>query len=325
MSKISKTISFLLSLACVGGAVWVVLNRQMVLDQLRVWSYQPSSDIQQLASRADFSERGRFQFYATQPRLESSSEFNSECRRSEKGSPILGCYKQGEDTIHIYNVTDPELDGIKEVTAAHEMLHAAYARLPETERTRLGQLLEAAYERVKDDKLAERMAYYDRAQPGSQHNELHSILGTEYADLGPELEAHYAAFFHNRSTVVALHGQYSRKFVDIEEQVTALQAKLAAQKAAIEQRKSTYDAGISALNRKITQFNQRAGSGQFRSQAEFQAERATLQAEGQRLEAVRSELLQLIDNYNADVERLNALGAQAERLNRSLDSQKAVE
>lgn len=325
MAKLGRILSFLISLALLAGAIWLVFNRQAALDRLRVWQYQPTGDIERLATRADLSERGRFQFFATHPRLESSAEFNSECRRSEKGSPVLGCYKQGEDTIHIYNVTDPELDGIKEVTAAHEMLHAAYARLSEAERTRLGQLLEAAYERVKDAKLVERMSYYERAQPGSQHNELHSILGTEYADLGPELEAHYAMFFRDRSHVLAHHARYSQKFVAIEQQVTALQRKLETQRQEIEQQKSAYDSGISALNRKITEFNQRANSGDFRSQEEFRTQRSALQAEGQRLEATRSSVLQLIEQYNADVERLNALGAQAERLNQSLDSQKAVE
>lgn len=325
MSKISRVVSFFISIALLGGVVWLAFNRQTALDHLRVWQYQPTSDIERLATRAHLSERGRFQFFVTHPRLESSAEFNSECRRSEKGSPVLGCYKQGEDTIHIYNVTDPELDGIKEVTAAHEMLHAAYARLSQEEKQRLGRLLDAAYERVKDTKLEERMSYYERAQPGSQHNELHSILGTEYTDLGPELEAHYAIFFRDRSHIVAHHDRYSQKFIAIEQQVTALQQKLDAQRQAIERQKSIYDSGISALNRNITEFNQRAGSGGFRSQEEFAAQRSALQSEGRRLEAMRGAVLQLIEQYNADVERLNALGAQAERLNQSLDSQRAVQ
>jgi len=120
MSKISKLGSFLLSVAILAFSGWVVLNRQFVLDHVRAWQFQPSTEIAQLATNAGMSEHGRFQFYVTQPRLESSNEFNAECRRSEKASPILGCYKSGEDTIHIYNVPNPELDGIKEVTAAQE-------------------------------------------------------------------------------------------------------------------------------------------------------------------------------------------------------------
>lgn len=325
MSKIARTISVLVSLVLLVGGAWVILNRQLVLDQLRVWRYQPSSEISALANNIGLSEHGRFQFYAAWPRLESSTEFNTECRRAEKASPILGCYKQDDDTIHIYNVTDAELDGIKEVTAAHEMLHAAYARLSEADRQRLGELLETAYARLKDDKLEERMAYYDRAQPGSRANELHSILGTEFADLGDELEAHYRKYFADRSKVLALHASYNQKFVALEQQAAELTASLARQKTAIDGQKVSYDIDLRNLNQKISEFNQRAANGDFDSQEQFNSERAALQAKGRELERRRAAILQLINIYNADVEKLNALGEQAERLNQSLDSQKAVE
>ena len=84
MSKISKLGSFLLSVAILAFSGWVVLNRQFVLDHVRAWQFQPSAEIMQLATNAGMSEHGRFQFYVTQPRLESSNEFNAECRRSEK-------------------------------------------------------------------------------------------------------------------------------------------------------------------------------------------------------------------------------------------------
>lgn len=325
MSKIGKLVSGIFSLAIIIGCVWAMLNRQLVLDQVRVWQYQPSNDIAALATNAGLSDRGRFQFYAAHPRLESASEFNSECRRAEAASPILGCYKQGEDTIHIYNVADTELDGIKEVTAAHELLHAVWARLPEAEKSRLGRLLESTYERVKDDAFAERMAYYDRAQPGSRVNELHSIIGTEVAEIDSELEAHYRQYFANRNKVVAAHAHYNQKFVNLEAQAKQLKAKLEAQKAVIDQRKDSYETRIAALNQKIAAFNQRAQSGDFSSQEEFRAERAKLQNEGRVLQAERRAIIGLIEQYNSDVETLNGLGEQAERLNQSLDSQKAVE
>ena len=73
MSKISKLGSFLLSVAILAFSGWVVLNRQFVLDHVRAWQFQPSAEIMQLATNAGMSEHGRFQFYVTQPRLESSN------------------------------------------------------------------------------------------------------------------------------------------------------------------------------------------------------------------------------------------------------------
>lgn len=325
MSKVSKIFSGLFGLMFVAGGLWAVLNRQFIIDQLHVWQFQPSDEIAILATNAGMSERGRFQFYATRPRLESSAEFNSECRRAEAASPILGCYKQSEDTVHIYNVTDSDLDGIKEVTAAHEMLHAVWARLSEAERARLGQLLESAYQRVKDDAFTERMAYYERAQPGSRQNELHSILGTEYADLGDELERHYVQYFADRGRVVALHKKYNQAFKSLESQSEQLHSTLLAQKAVIERRKSAYDSATSELNRRIAKFNKRAEGGDFTSQQQFIQERAVLQLEGRRLETEREQIVALIEKYNKGVERLNALGERVEQLNQSLDSYRSIE
>ncbi len=325
MQKISRLLGGLFSLLILTGLAWALLNSQLILDQLRVWQFQPSDEIVALATNSGMSARGRFQFYATRPKLESSAEFNNKCRRAEAASPILGCYKQGEDIIHIYDVTDEKLDGVKEVTAAHEMLHAAWERLSATEKARLGGLLDIAYDKVKDDQLAKRMAYYDRTQPGSRHNELHSILGTEYADLGDELEKHYAKYFTSRTKVVSLHKKYNQVFEALESQSEQLNNKLSTQKTVIQQRKSAYDSAIVNLNNRIADFNQRAQQGDFNSQQQFYQERSTLQAEGQRLKTEREAIIALIEAYNQDVEKLNSLGKQAERLNQSLDSHRAVE
>src|SRR5690606_32509048 len=102
-------------------------------------------------------------------------------------------------------VANAQLDGIKEVTAAHELLHAAWDRLSKSEQTRLGALLEEAYTKIGTDELEERMAYYERTQPGERANELHSIIGTEMADVGEELETYYKKYFIDRQQIVAFH------------------------------------------------------------------------------------------------------------------------
>ena len=97
------------------------------------------------------------------------------------------------------------------------------------------------------------------------------------------------------------------------------------QKTVIQQRKSAYDSAIVNLNSRIADFNQRAQQGDFGSKQQFYQERSTLQAEGQRLKTEREAIIALIEVYNQDVEKLNSLGKQAERLNQSLDSHRAVE
>lgn len=307
------------------GAVLAVLHRQAIRDQLTVWRYQPSPAVAALAERSGMSDGGRFYFFVTRPRLEDAELFNQECQRVEKASPILGCYDRAADRIHIYNVTHPELDGIKEVTAAHEMLHAAWARMSQAERQRLGELLEAAYQRLKTDDLVERMAYYERAQPGSRTNELHSILGTEYAELGDELEQHYRKFFANRQAVVGLHAAYHQRFTTMQQEAERISGELEGRRTAIERQTAQYTAGLAAFNSQAAIFNDRAARGDFSSQAAFRAERARLVQQSQALSMQRQAIEAAIADYNQQVNTLNALGQKIQSLQQRLDSHKEVE
>lgn len=324
VSRVSSSLFFVIvCLALMFGAIY----HQRIFDQFKVWSYEPSHAISQLAERSGFSGEGKFYFYVTKPQLESASEFNDDCRRVEKGSPILGCYIQGADTIHIYNIDNPDLDGIKEVTAAHEMLHAVFARLSESERgasSDLARQLEEEYARQKTPKLEERMAYYERTQPGARINELHSIAGTEFGDISDDLEKYYSRYFTDRQKVVALHESYSQKFESLENELESLSAAMKQQMASIDQKSSNYEAALSSFNGRVAAFNARADRGDFSSQAEFNRQRAGLLRESASLEGDRLEAMQLVDEYNKNVERINELGGKMNQLNRSLDSLQEV-
>jgi len=124
-------------------AGWLFLNRQFAMDQVSVWAYQAPSDVRAIEERLTLTDKGRFHFYAAQPAVANAESFNDNCPRREVGSPILGCYAMGR--IYIYNITNQQLDGIEEVTAAHEMLHAAWERLDTSEQARIGALLESHY------------------------------------------------------------------------------------------------------------------------------------------------------------------------------------
>lgn len=324
MSKISKCISAITFVLVIGSCAWLACNRQLVLDQVRIWQYKPMPDITRLAERIGMTEQARQIFYRTHPQLESADTFNQHCHRIEQASPIVGCYVQGRDAMYIYNVPGTELDGIKEVTAAHEMLHAAWGRYSEVERARLGSLLDAVYQRLNDAKLTERMKYYDRAQPGSRTNELHSILGTEYTQLGPELEAHFAQYFSDRQALVKLHESYSHRFEAAQAEAESLAKQLETRKPKIEQLVRQYTSAVAQYNQQVETFNQRAASGNFLSQAEFASEHADLAKRGEQLKTQSETIRSQIAMYNADTEKLQLLGRNIDRLNQTLDSQRVV-
>lgn len=307
------------TVVCVLAALLILINRQYVIDQLNVWQYKPGSDIVALAERASMNDNGKFLFYAARPEVENALEFNQECDRKENSTAILGCYN-GRN-IYIYNVTDKKLDGIKEVTAAHEMLHAAYSRMSDDEKRAVDSLLEAEYNKMKGDKeFKERMAFYARTEPGERDNELHSVIGTEVANISPELENHYKAYFANRNKLVALHAKYANVFAELQRKSDALSRQMTQLGNQIETKRVEYNADAAQLNTDINSFNDRANGGGFTSQNEFKSERDSLVARINGLDALRAEINSDIDQYNALRQELLSVAGQSEALNRSIDS-----
>lgn len=313
-----KSIVFALSIAAIAFATWLFLNRQYVVDQLTVWSYEPTAAVQAVNDRAAFTREGNFLFYATQPVLTTQEEFNTGCPRQEVGSPILGCYT-GEGRIYIYDITDPRLDGMEEVTAAHEMLHAVWARLSKKAQEALTNQLTTAYAEINDADLTERMEYYERTEPGEFVNELHSILGTEFAALSPELEAHYAKYF-DRSAILALHDSYSSVYDALYARADELYAEMNTLSTSIEDRLSVYNQESAQLSADIAVFNARAASGDFTSTAQFYSERAVLVSRSNELESDRTEINNDINAFNDLQKEYEDIAAQIEVLNDSIDS-----
>ncbi|HEX7484436.1 MAG TPA: hypothetical protein VF281_04795 [Candidatus Saccharimonadales bacterium] len=312
-------VSLIVVLVSIVLALVLVLNRQTIIDQLSVWQFKPSEEIVAFTDRTAMTERGEFLFYASQPSIEGTQVFNDKCGRIEQSSAILGCY-DGRN-IFVYDVKNAKLDGIREVTAAHEMLHAAYMRMNDSERSRINTLVEAEYAKLSSNQeFSERMAFYARTEPGERDNELHSIIGTEVASISPELERHYKTYFTDRSKVVALHTQYASVFYELQAKSKELSAELDRLADTIEAASSAYNQSTAQLNNDISNFNSRASGGSFSSQAQFNAERDALVARVANLEAQRSAINADRERYNDLREELVAIASESESLNRSIDS-----
>jgi hypothetical protein len=128
-----------------------------------------------------------------------------------------GCVVGGK--VHIRLFSAPELSDMKYVVAAHELLHLVYGNLGTAEKVRIDAELDQA--RTGNAALAERLEVY-AASAADTPNEVHAVLGTEFADLSPELEAHYAEYF-SRSLVLA---EFKRTLGDREEAIRQLHAKV---------------------------------------------------------------------------------------------------
>ncbi len=312
------------SIIILAAAGLLLVNQQYVKDQIIVWSYKPTSQIKSIESRIDLTDKGQFNFYATQPETDGSDKFNTDCPRQEIGNPILGCYAGGR--IYVYDVTNAQLDGIEEVTAAHEMLHAVWERTSSTDQDRIGKLLQAEYAKLSDNKdLSDRMSYYQRTEPGQFVNELHSILGSEIGTLSPELETYYKQFFNDRQKIFDLHTKYNAVFQNLKAESNSLYADLTTLGASIESRTSQYTADSKQLSANIEAFNAKANNGDFSSISQFSSQRAALLARTNALDAERASISADIDTYNAKYARYQTVSTQIEALNKSIDSKKDLQ
>jgi len=298
---------------------WVIIYCvPQIIDTVRAYNFHAPEKIVAIDKRLQLTDRGTDIFYASSPEINSQAAFNRNCETQERTTAILGCFYR--DRIFLYDLQNTELDGTLEVTAAHEMLHAAYQRLTIAEHTWLDKRIVAAYELVKDDPtIKQLMAYYSQAEPGAEVDELHSILGTVIAQLSPDLEGYYGRYFKNRAIVVALNTKYNQVFEKIRAETEAIEARLKAAEPEIASLMSQYDADRVQLEAAINTFNARADTGQFASQSDFYSQRAEIIAQISALNARKDEINAKVTAYNADVAELNKISVHSNALYQSMN------
>lgn len=307
-------------LVIAGVSLW---QHQFIADSVRAWRFTPQDEVAQLADSVMMTDRGRRLFYASHSILQPAAQFNDSCENVEKTSAVLGCYASRQ--IFLYDIDSEELAGIKEVTAAHEMLHAAYDRLSSSQRRNVDRLLDIQAEHLRsNEEFQQRIEAYDFESADERYNELHSIIPTEIAVITPELERYYAQYFTDRSRVVALHQQYSGVFQSYQQQAEQMAAAIDRQAAMINAANDSYRRSVQALDSDIAAFNQRAQTpGGFASQAEFDGARSQLMARQSTLEQERQRLTSQIDQYNSLLDEYNGIARHLTSLNNSIDSRVA--
>jgi hypothetical protein len=300
-------------------SVLIIWFRQRIVDQISIWQFKPTAEITALASRLELNTEGKFYFYASQPELESATNFNQSCSRIENSTSILGCYSNSR--IYVYNVTDARLDGIREVTAAHEMLHAVYQRLDSGEKDKIAILLEAEYKKLTSDaNFVDLIEFYDRTEPGERYNELFSVIGTTVPNIDPALEAYYDRYFSNRQAIVKYNSEYNGVFKDLSDRAAALAVTLNTLSETIPANSAKYNADVKTLNDDIDIFNKKANNGDFESLAQFYSERATIEARVAAINVTRQSINADIDSYNSTLADYNSIALQSQQLYNSIDS-----
>lgn len=313
--KIKSFFRLLFPLLVVMMVAGIVLNRQWIYDWFRGITYAPSNEMAAIYDSLDLAEKGDFLFRASHPELDERDAFNEKCRDDDSEMAILGCYTEG--SIYVYNIAEGELGGIRELTAAHELLHAVYARMLSSERESLRGALEQVYENHKDV-LEDELGSYGETE---RYEELYVRVGTEIKNLPEILEKHYAEIFTNQDALVDYYENYIAVFKTNKENLERIMGELETLGQEIEQKTSDYEKRASQLEADILSFNSCAEvSGCFKDEESFLVKRNALVGEQNELEVFYNGLNGLIDQYNAKVEEYNAEVIYNEKLNNIINS-----
>lgn len=235
--KIVVAAAILLLIAACGLGFF--FNRGRIADFIAARAFSPSSEIEQVEKSIELTGRGNSVFYASHPVLQNRDDFNESCNSHDATISVLGCYTNG--TIYLYNIQDSELAGVVESTAAHELLHAAWGRMSDSEKSEISNQIKSVYDDEKyHDLLSEDIDIYEDDE---LIEELHSRIGTEIADLPEALENHYAKYFKNQDNIVKFYDSYIAPFRELSMETTVMAEELEAMKDEIEAKTAAYHQG----------------------------------------------------------------------------------
>ncbi|HLZ14485.1 MAG TPA: hypothetical protein VKQ34_00660, partial [Candidatus Saccharimonadales bacterium] len=284
MKFLRRSWPFVLLLLTVAAGLILVRQRDAVLDWAALRRYQPPGSVAQLAADDGMTSYGKRLFYVNSPAIEDKQAFNQHCTNTSDSVVVLGCYTGNRQGIYIYDVTDSRLEGVQQVTAAHEMLHQAYDRLSKSERQRVDDLLQHYYDTAAPADIKSQYASYHKTEPGQELNELHSVIGTEVVSLPPALEAYYKQYFADRSKVAKFYQNYEGEFTQRQQQISSYDNQLNALKAQIDAKR----ADLAAKGASLTA--QRSQLDSYRSSGQIAAYNAGVPGFNAQVDAYRSEL-----------------------------------
>lgn len=296
-----------------------VINKQYIQDQLKLRNYQPSSTIEQLAADTTMTSSAKRIFYVNHPAVEAKADFAKSCNSvMQEQTIVLGCYHSRQAGIFVLDVTDSRLDGVEPVTAAHEMLHAAYDRLSSTDRTKVDAMLQDYYDnQLTDARIKQTIEDYRKSEPSDLINEMHSIFATEIHDLPQALENYYSQYFTNRQAIANLAIGYQKEFTTRQAKVAEYDKQLSTWSVQIESERTYLNGESEAITKQRNQIEGLKTSGNTK------AYNASVPAYNKRVNEYNARVVaqqNLVNQYNDLVVTRNNLQVEVDQLVQSISS-----
>ncbi len=308
----SKKVQLGIVVLLVGLASVALAKQQAILDWTSLRGYVPPATVAQLATNDTMTDSARRLFYVNHPIVTASDTFTKHCPAGGEKTVVLGCYEGSDNGIYIYNVTDARLDGVEQVTAAHEMLHAAYRRLSSGQRNKVDTLLSDYYAHgLNDQRIKDTIAAYRKSEPNDVVNEMHSVFGTEVPNLPAPLEQYYRQYFSDRSKVTAYTAKYQGEFASRQTQIEAYDTQLKTMKLQIENNEAQLSTRRKALDTQSAQLQTERSSGQI---AQYNSSVPAYNQAVSSYNALLAETKSLVSQYNDIVATRNKIALEEQQL-----------
>lgn len=255
-----------------------------------------------LADEATMTRTARELLAAASARVVDKPEFVNDCPSPEAASTlVLGCY---DGRIFVLRVDRGDLAPVMTVTAAHEVLHAAFEEMSRSERRRVADELDAFMSTTSNPRIEDLLAEYDRLQPGTRDNEMHSIVGTQVRELPRPLERHYRRFFTNRSAIVDAFDAYQKVFDDLRARYNDLEAEVQEIEGELTGLQSDARAASDEADRLANQIDELRAQGRIDESNQLVEPQNSAASRANSLIAAFN---RRVDEYNAKIEEINAL------------------
>jgi hypothetical protein len=309
-----KRLTFLLFLLVMALAV---INHNRITDWFKLQGYHPSATVTSLAGADSFTDQAEHLYYINRPEVVAKAEFRNHCKTKAEQTIVLGCYRGVQNGIYILKITsDQRLDGVMQVTAAHEMLHAAYDRLSGSDRQQVDGWLQDYYDNhLTDQRIKDTIAAYKQSEPDALVNEMHSIFGTEVAQLPAPLERYYERYFTDRSLVVALADKYQAEFTSRKQLVAQYDSRLDELKQLIEEAESSLQKQVQSIRADADRLQALRAAGRT---AEYNAAVPAYNLSIDRYNSAAAVLKQQISQYNQLAEERNGIALEQQQLTQEL-------
>jgi uncharacterized protein YukE len=318
MTTAKRTFGLIISLLLLTVPVVAWAQKQQIWDWWQLHDYAPASNIEELTREDKMTDYARKIFYVNHPELINNvNAFRHQCAQSEQ-TIVLGCYHPPQNGISVYDIQDSRLNGVEQVTAAHEMLHAAYDRLSSSEKQKVNTMLLDYYTNgLNNKRIVDTINAYKKTEPQELVNEMHSIFGTEVESLPPPLENYYKKYFLDRAAVVKYASGYQAEFTRRINQISSDDTVLTKLKGEIEAKEQSLNSQLQQIQSDRQNLNSLRDSGDVQ---QYNAAVYNFNSEIYTYNSSVRDLQNQITLYNNLVQKRNEVAKELRSLDGALDT-----